>query len=88
MRGLEWGELYEKYHRQAYDSKAVSQKVRELLADEAVSDRKGIYEYVLGGCQNTRLLNIRLFDDRTKNPYAFWTAYSFYGMSISVTDFP
>ena len=44
----------------------MSQKVRELLADEAVSDRKGIYEYVLGGCQNTRLLNIRLFDDRTK----------------------
>lgn len=66
MRGLEWGDLYEKYHRQAYDSKAVSQKVRELLVDEAVSDRKGIYEYVLGGCQDTRLLNIRLFDDRTK----------------------
>ena len=66
MRGLEWGELYEKYHRQAYDSKAVSHKVRELLADEAVSDHKGIYEYVLGGCQDTRLLNIRLFDERTK----------------------
>lgn len=66
MRGLEWDELYEKYHRQAYDSKAVSQKVRELLADEAVTDRKGIYEYVLGGCQDTRLLNIRLFDERTK----------------------
>lgn len=66
MRGLEWGELYEKYHRQPYNSKEISQKVRELLADEAVSDRKGIYEYVLGGCQDTRLLNIRLFDDRTK----------------------
>jgi hypothetical protein len=66
MRGLEWGELYEKYHRQAYDSKEISQKVQELLADEAVSDRKGIYEYVLGGCQNTRLLNIRLFGDQTK----------------------
>lgn len=66
MRGLEWGELYEKYHRQAYDAKAVSQRVRELLADDAVSDCKGIYEYVLGGCQDTRLLNIRLFDDRTK----------------------
>ena len=66
MRGLEWGELYEKYHRQAYDSKAVSQKVRELMMDEAVNDRKGIYEYVLGRCQDTRLLNIRLFDDRIK----------------------
>lgn len=65
MRGLEWGELYEKYHRQAYDSKTVSQKVQELLIDDAV-DRKGIYEYVLGGCQDTRLLNIRLFDDRIK----------------------
>lgn len=66
MRGLEWGELYENYHRQAYDSKAVSQKVRELMMDEAVNDRKGIYEYVLGRCQDTRLLNIRLFDDRIK----------------------
>lgn len=66
MRGLEWGELYEKYHRQAYDSKAVSQKVQELMVDEAVNDYKGVYEYVLGGCQDTRLLNIRLFDDRTK----------------------
>ena len=66
MRGLEWGKLYEKYHLQAYDPQMVSQKVQELLADDAVSDRKGIYEYVLGGCQDTRLLNIRLFDDRTK----------------------
>lgn len=65
MRGLEWGELYEKYHRQAYDSRVVSQKVRELLIDDFI-DRKGIYEYVLGGCQDTRLLNIRLFDERTK----------------------
>lgn len=66
MRGLEWGELYERYHRQAYDSKAMSQRVRELMVDEAVNDRKGIYEYLLGGCQDTRLLNIRLFDDRIK----------------------
>ena len=66
MRGLEWGELYERYHRQAYDSKAMSQRVRELMVDEAVNDRKGIYEYVLGRCQDTRLLNIRLFDDRIK----------------------
>lgn len=69
MRGLEWGELYEKYHSQAYDSKAVSQKVRELMMDEAVNDYKGVYEYVLGGCQDTRLLNIRLFDDRTKSGF-------------------
>ena len=38
MRGLEWGELYEKYHRQAYDSKAVSHKVRELLAGASVDE--------------------------------------------------
>lgn len=66
MRGVEWGELYECYHHQAYNSSAVSQKVRELLTDDAVSDRKRVYEYVLGGCQDTRLLNIRLFGDRTK----------------------
>lgn len=66
MCGLEWGELYEKYHRNAYDVAEVSQKVQELLVDDYVKNRKGIYEFILGGCVDHKLLNIRVFDEPTK----------------------
>ncbi len=66
MRGLEWGRLYETYHTQPYDPAAVSAKVQELMADDFVKDSKGIFEYILGGCTDTKLLDIRVFDDRTK----------------------
>ncbi len=66
MRGLEWGRLYEKYHHQAYNPKEIWKKVKELYADSYVKNRKGIFEYVLGGCVDTKLLEIRLFDDATK----------------------
>ena len=66
MRGLDWGRLYETYHTQPYDPGAVSAKVHELMADDFVKDSKGIFEYILGGCTDPRLLNIRVFDDRTK----------------------
>ena len=36
------------------------------MDDPQVTDRKGIFEYVLGGEQDTKLLNIRVFDDKTK----------------------
>jgi len=66
MCGLPWGELYEKYHKNAYDPAAVAKKVRELYEDFFIKERKGIYEYVLGGCIETRLLNVRIFDEPTK----------------------
>lgn len=66
MRGLEWGRMYETYHHRAYNPKEVWEKVKELYADSYVKNRKGIFEYVLGGCVDTKLLEIRLFDDATK----------------------
>ena len=66
MRGLPWGALYEKYGSNPYDAKKVDKRVKELYADEAVTNRKGIFEYILGGETEKRLLEIRLFDDRTK----------------------
>ena len=66
MRGLPWGEIYEKYHKNSYDPSAVSSKLRELYADFYVKDRKGVYEYILGGCVDNKLLNIRVFDEPTK----------------------
>ena len=66
MRGLDWGSLYERYHRNAYDPQAVSEKVQRLLADDYVSDKKGIYPYILDGCVEHRLLNIRVFSEPVK----------------------
>ena len=66
MRGLPWGELYEKYHANAYDADKVDDKLQELLADPYVTNKKGIIEYILGGCTDTKLLNVRVFDDKIK----------------------
>lgn len=66
MRGLEWGRLYETYHNNSYDPNQVSEILCKLYADPQVQDTKGICEYILGGCKDTKLLNIRVFDDNTK----------------------
>lgn len=64
--GLEWGRLYKTYHQNAYTKEDISAKVDALLSDIQVTNRKGIFEYILGGEQDTTLLNIRVFDERTK----------------------
>lgn len=65
MQGLNWGELYEQYHATAYNHSTLSEKVRELMHDDFVTNSKGIFEYVLGGCVDTKLLNVRVFDKAT-----------------------
>ncbi|MEY2986093.1 MAG: hypothetical protein RJB24_322 [Candidatus Parcubacteria bacterium] len=66
MRGLEWGRLYEMYHKTAYNPNEVSAQVHKLYADPYVKNRKGIFEYILGGSQDTKLLDVRIFDEATK----------------------
>lgn len=66
MRGIEWGRLYDEYHEKSYDPKEVSDLVHKLYADPYVKSRKGIFEYILGNCEDTKLLDIRVFDDATK----------------------
>jgi 5-methylcytosine-specific restriction endonuclease McrA len=66
MRGLEWGRLYETYGKTAYDPAALSAKVRELYGDAYVKNRRGIWEFVLGGSTDTKLLEVRVFDEPTK----------------------
>lgn len=66
MRGLDWGRLYESYHNQPYNTTEVSQMVNQLYGDPFVKNRKGIFEYILGGCANKKLLDIRIFDEATK----------------------
>ncbi len=66
MRGLEWGRLYEEYHKKTYDPSKVSKEVRKLYGDPYIKNRKGIFEYILGGHVDTKSLDIRFFDEATK----------------------
>ena len=66
MKGLKWGELYETYRKQPYDPQKVLEQLKELYADPYVKNRKGVFEYILGGLADTKLLDVRVFDEATK----------------------
>lgn len=66
MRGLEWGRLYETHHETSYNPSKLSEQVQALYGDPYVKNRKGIWEFVLGGSTETKLLDVRVFDDATK----------------------
>jgi hypothetical protein len=66
MKGLEWGRIYETHHSTAYNLELLNAKVQALYSDGSVENRKGIWEFVLGGSQETKLLNIRVFSEPVK----------------------
>lgn len=66
MCGLPWGTLYERYHTTPYDPAQVETTQRQLYADYYIKNKRGIFEYILGGCTDTKLLEVRCFDDPTK----------------------
>lgn len=69
------GRTLREVHKIAFDPDAVAAEVMRLYEDFFVKDKKGIFEYVLGGCQEPRLLNARVFDEPTKRTvYAEQTA--------------
>ncbi len=64
MKGLEWGEMYNKYHDNSYDSQKMEEEIVRLMQDEDVTAKKGIYEYLL--CGDERFLSVRAFSDNMK----------------------
>jgi len=75
MCGLEWGRLYETYRKQPYSPQEVSNQVQKLYADPYIKNRKGIFEFILGNSTDTKLLDVRVFDEATKKSvYATQTA--------------
>ncbi len=74
MCGLEWDRLYREYGEKKYDSKKVGEEVRKLYADNVVKSRAGIFEFILGGSVDYKLLDIRFFEDSVKKSvYAIQT---------------
>jgi len=66
MQGLDWGRLYEEHHKKSYNPAKVSKEVKSLYGDSYIKNRKGIFEYILGGSVDTKLLDVRVFDEATK----------------------
>lgn len=64
MKGVDWGRLYNSYHNQSFDPVILKEKVEELLEDEDVTKKSGIFEYLLSG--DERALNIRAFSAKMK----------------------
>lgn len=68
MLGLNWGDLYNRFRNNMYDAQAIEKRVNELMANEEVTDKKGVYEYILSG-ENEDMackLSKRTFSDADK----------------------
>lgn len=66
MCGLDWGRLYENYHTNSYDANRLAGEIKLLYKDEAVTNKRGIFEYLLSNREKVKLLNIRLFEESVK----------------------
>lgn len=64
MKGLSWGLFYNEFKNNKFDSKKLEEQITELMIDEDVENKKGIYAYVLTGKE--KYLNIRAFSDKQK----------------------
>ncbi|MBR1644464.1 MAG: DUF262 domain-containing protein [Bacteroidales bacterium] len=66
MCGLPWGRYYDDYHDKSYNPETMTAQAAALMDDPCVKNRKGVFEYLLSGAQDTRLLDVRVFDEATK----------------------
>lgn len=64
MKGVEWGELYNEFKDQKFDPKKLEEQIIALMEDEDVTNKKGIYKYLLTG--DEKFLNIRAFSPNQK----------------------
>jgi len=64
MKGVQWGELYNQHHHKKLDSKKIEEQISTLMMDDDVTNKKGIYEFVMNGKE--KHLNIRTFTDNQK----------------------
>lgn len=64
MKGVEWGYLYNEHKDDNLDPVELQKRVKELMADDEVQKKSGIYEYLLTG--EKKVLNLRTFSERDK----------------------
>ena len=64
MKGVDWGILYNDYKNQSYNSEKMEDKIKELMMDDDVTKKSGIYYYLITGQE--KYLSIRSFTDNQK----------------------
>ena len=64
MKGLAWGELYSVHKDKDLDPERLEKEIVELMKDEDVTNKRGIYLYLL--TEQEKHLNIRTFNSREK----------------------
>jgi len=64
MKGVSWGSLYNVFKEQEFDPKKLEAEVSKLMADDDVTNKRGIYSYVLD--RREKNLNIRAFTQNQK----------------------
>lgn len=64
MKGLDWGVFYNEFHAVSYDTAKLEEQIATLMMDDDVTNKKGIYRYVLGG--DEKYLSIRAFTESMK----------------------
>ncbi|EOB5036336.1 HNH endonuclease family protein [Campylobacter upsaliensis] len=64
MKGLEWGLFYNTYKDKPLDAKELESKIIELMQDDEVGNKKGVYAYVLSG--DEKHLSLRAFSESVK----------------------
>jgi hypothetical protein len=64
MSSVEWGALYNEFKDKKLNAKKLDAEIKELMKDEDVTKKSGIYPYVL--TRDERFLNIREFTDNQK----------------------
>jgi len=64
MANVNWGELYNQFKDKKLNPEKLEAKISELMQDEDVTKKSGIYPYVLTG--EEKYLSIRAFSDKMK----------------------
>jgi len=62
LSSVQWGELYNKFKDKKLNVKKLETEIKELMQDEDVTKKSGIYSYVL--TRQEKYLNIRAFTDK------------------------
>jgi len=64
MKGVAWGELYNKFKDKTYNTEKLEKEVGKLMQDDDITKKSGIYAYLLDGQE--KHLSIRAFTDNMK----------------------
>ena len=64
MKGVNWGELYDKYKDENFDTDKIEKETEKLILDDDVTKKSGIYFYIL--TREEKTLSIRSFTETMK----------------------